>query len=206
MLFIDIFFCDYLIVVFIFNVIMWYMVFFVFFGNVIVIIYIVFFLKKKVFIIYFILILNLSFVDLLMGVYFFIIVIVNLRYIGMYGLMDYVWRYSWLCILVGILVMVFSEMLVFMVFLIIVDCFLVIKYFILKICLMKRGVIGLCVFIWFILWFLVIFLLLIYENFYFKFGICILLLFFVFRKIGWRYLMMIFVGMNVMLFIGIFIG
>nr|XP_034304474.1 G-protein coupled receptor GRL101 [Crassostrea gigas] len=198
--------CDHLIAVPILNVTMWYMALFALFGNIIVIIYTVSSLKKKVSITYFVLTLNLSFADLLMGVYLFIIAIVNLRYTGTYGLIDYAWRHSWLCTLAGILATVSSETSAFTVFLITVDRFLAIKYSISKTCLTKRGVIGLCAFIWLTSWLLATLPLLIYENFYSKSGICISLPLSVFRKTGWRYSMMIFVGMNAMLFTGILIG
>lgn len=198
--------CDHLIAVPILNVAIWYMALFALFGNIIVIIYIVSSLKKKVSITYFILTLNLSFADLLMGVYLFIIAMVNLRYTGTYGLMDYTWRHSWLCTLAGILATVSSETSAFIVFLITVDRFLAIKYSISKIRLTKRGAIGLCAFIWLTSWLLATLPMLIYENFYSKSGICISLPLSVLRKTGWRYSMIIFVGLNALLFIGILIG
>lgn len=78
---------------------------------------------------YFIFIINLNWVDFIMGIYLFIIVIVNLVYNGCYGLEDFVWRNSYYCMFVGILVIVFSEIFVFLVFFIIMDRFIVIKFF-----------------------------------------------------------------------------
>lgn len=105
---------------------------------------------------YFIFIINLNWVDFMMGIYLFIIVIVNLVYNGCYGLEDFVWRNSYYCMFVGILVIVFSEIFVFLVFFIIMDRFIVIKFFFLGRGFIKNGVI----FLFFCFWFVVLFLVL----------------------------------------------
>lgn len=76
---------------------------------------------------------NLSILDLLMGIYLFIIVVVDLEYWNKYGLNDSKWWFSNICIVVGLLVIIFSEVFVFFVFLIIVERFIVFKYLFLSV-------------------------------------------------------------------------
>ena len=198
--------CEHLIAVPVLNVAIWYMALLALFGNISVMVYILAYFRKKVPASYFILTLNLSCADLLMGVYLFIIAIVNLHYTGYYGLQDYAWRHSWLCTLAGILATVSSEASALIVFLITVDRFLAIKYSISDKRITKTGVIVLCFCVWLISLFLATFPLAYFDNFYSKSGVCISLPLSVIRKTGWRYSMAIFVGINALLFTGILIG
>lgn len=61
-----------------------------------------------------------------MGIYLYIIVGVNLRFSGCYGFEDEGWRYSYICIVVGVLVIFLSEVFVLFVFLIIIDRIIII--------------------------------------------------------------------------------
>lgn len=56
----------------------------------------------------------------------FIIVGVNLKFSGCYGFEDEGWRYSYICIVVGVLVIFLSEVFVLFVFLIIIDRIIII--------------------------------------------------------------------------------
>ncbi|CAK8690636.1 unnamed protein product [Clavelina lepadiformis] len=56
-----------------------------------------------------ILVLNLAFADLLMGIYLLIICIKSIEYSGSYCFFDFQWRTSWLCIAVGSLAFISSE-------------------------------------------------------------------------------------------------
>lgn len=179
------------------------------FGNVIGLLYRVLVLKLKVVMFFVIYFLNLGFVDFLMGVYLYIIVGVNLIFSGCYGIEDELWRYSVVCIFVGVLVIIFSEVFVFFVFCIMIDRIFIICFFFLEfkinICIVR----FVFILVWFVFFFLVLILLFGYDYFdgyYFSFGICILLLLFVFCKFGWEYFMIIFVGVNFVFFIGILLG
>ncbi|XP_062590173.1 G-protein coupled receptor GRL101-like [Saccostrea cucullata] len=203
--------CDYLIAVPILNVAIWYMALFALFGNLTVLFYNAFHLKSKTQTSYLILTINLSCADLLMGVYLFIIAIVNLDYTGRYGLMDYTWRHSYLCILAGIIATVSSEASVFTVFLITVDRFLAIKYTISEKRITKKGAIFICFCIWTLSLLIATLPLLpfptsFFNEFYSQSGVCISLPLSVIRKVGWQYSMIIFVGLNTVLFIGILSG
>lgn len=99
------------------------------FGNVIGLLCRVLVLKLKVVMFFVIYFLNLGFVDFLMGVYLYIIVGVNLIFSGCYGIEDELWRYSVVCIFVGVLVIIFSEVFVFFVFCIMIDRIFIIYFF-----------------------------------------------------------------------------
>ncbi|XP_061186566.1 G-protein coupled receptor GRL101-like [Saccostrea echinata] len=203
--------CDYLIAVPILNVAIWYMAPLALLGNLTVLFYNLFHLKSKTQASYLILTINLSCADLLMGVYLFIIAIVNLEYAGKYGLMDYTWRHSYLCILAGIVATVSSEASVFTVFLITVDRFLAIKYTISEKRISRRGAIFICLFIWTLSLLMATlpvfpFPTSFFDEFYSQSGVCISLPLSVIRKVGWQYSMIIFVGLNTFLFIGILTG
>lgn len=203
--------CDYLIAVPVLNVAIWYMALLALFGNLSVLVYNLFYFRNRAPVSYFILTVNLSCADLLMGVYLYIIAIVNLQYTGSYGVMDYTWRHSWLCTLAGIIATVSSEASAFIVLLITVDRFLAIRYFISEKRITKRRLIFLCVGVWVLSVLIAIvpvlpFPVSFFESFYSQSGICISLPLSVIRKDGWQYSMAIFVGLNAILFLGILIG
>lgn len=122
----DIFLCNNLIDILLFSIFIWYIVFLVVFGNFFGLFYRGFNLKFRSFFFFVIYFINLSIVDFLMGVYMFIIVGVNLRFSGCYGFEDEGWRYSYICIVVGVLVIFLSEVFVLFVFLIIIDRIIII--------------------------------------------------------------------------------
>lgn len=122
----DIFLCNNLIDILLFSIFIWYIVFLVVFGNFFGLFYRGFNLKFRSFFIFVIYFINLSIVDFLMGVYLYIIVGVNLKFSGCYGFEDEGWRYSYICIVVGVLVIFLSEVFVLFVFLIIIDRIIII--------------------------------------------------------------------------------
>lgn len=122
----DIFLCNNLIDILLFSIFIWYIVFLVVFGNFFGLFYRGFNLKFRNFFFFVIYFINLSIVDFLMGVYLYIIVGVNLRFSGCYGFEDEGWRYSYICIVVGVLVIFLSEVFVLFVFLIIIDRIIII--------------------------------------------------------------------------------
>ncbi|XP_061170411.1 G-protein coupled receptor GRL101-like [Saccostrea echinata] len=201
--------CEQLIAVPPLNVAIWYIALIASFGNMTVFLYNASNFNSKKAGAYHILTLNLSCADFLMGVYLYTIAIINLHYTGQYGLNDYVWRHSTICTLSGIIATLSSEVSAFIVLLITMDRFIAVKYPFSDFKLTrKKGSVLL-----FIALTLSLFLALIplipdpnLENFYAQSGICVSLPLSITRKSGWQYSMIVYVGINFLLFLGILVG
>ncbi|XP_061189737.1 relaxin receptor 1-like [Saccostrea echinata] len=203
--------CNNLIAVPILNVGIWYIALFAAFGNFFVFWYKMVYLKRQSAQAHFILTTNLNWADFLMGVYLFIIAIANLVYNGRYGLEDYSWRNSYFCTIAGILATLSSETSTFLVFLITLDRFIAIKFPFSGKGLTRSRAIILSMCSWFISLFLSILPIIpmqskFFEGYYARSGICISLPLSVVKKSGWQYSMAVFIGLNFLLFMGIFIG
>ncbi|XP_048743617.1 G-protein coupled receptor GRL101-like [Ostrea edulis] len=201
--------CDSLIAVPVLRVIIWYMALLAFFGNGIVLLYHILGYKRNGSKSYIILTMNLSCADLLMSIYLFIIGIANIILSGKYGVSDHAWRHSVACTVAGIIATLSSEVSAVIVFLIMFDRFIAIKYPFSRLRLKARS----ASFVSFFAWALSLVLTLLplssmpfFEDFYAQSGICISLPLSVIRKPGWEYSMILFVGLNFILFLGIFVG
>lgn len=201
--------CDSLIAVPVLNVAIWYIAAVAAFGNISVLIYNIKHLKKKSAGAYYILTINLSCADFLMGVYLFIIAITNLHYSGRYGLSDYQWRHSIACTISGIIATLSSEVSAFIVFLITLDRFIAVKYPFSNFKLTRKTSLHFLLTAWILSILLALIPLLPsvnLDNFYAQSGICIYLPLSASRRSGWEYSMIMFVGVNFLLFLGILIG
>ncbi|XP_062571340.1 relaxin receptor 1-like isoform X2 [Saccostrea cucullata] len=203
--------CNNLIAVPILNVGIWYIALFAAFGNFVVFWYKMVYLKRQSAQAHFILTTNLNWADFLMGVYLFILAIANLVYNGRYGLEDYSWRHSYVCTIAGILATMSSETSTFLVFLITLDRFIAIKFPFSGKGLTRNRAIILCIGSWLISLFLSILPIIpmqskFFEGYYARSGICISLPLSVVKNSGWQYSMAVFIGLNFLLFLGIFIG
>jgi leucine-rich repeat-containing G protein-coupled receptor 7 len=200
--------CENLIAVPVLNVAIWYLALLSLFGNIIVLVYNTYKLKDKTSA-YYVLTINLGCADFLMGVYLFIIAITNLYYSGRYGLSDYYWRHSIGCTIAGIIGTLSSEASAFTVFLITLDRFIVVKYPFSNMKLTAKSAFILCLICWLvgiIMSVIPLFPGIGLDDFYAQSGVCISLPLSVIRKPGWEYSMIIFVGLNFFLFLGIFVG
>ncbi|XP_062570284.1 G-protein coupled receptor GRL101-like [Saccostrea cucullata] len=200
--------CDQLINVPILNVGIWYIALLATFGNIVAFIS-SFTTFQKTTISYFTFCRNLSVADFLMGLYLYIIAIMNLVYIGNYGLNDYAWRHSGLCKFAGILATTSSEASTLFVLLITIDRVISIKYPFFQ---RQRGfTLGLTLLSWVVAIFISVAPILLEEvpffaDFYSKSPICISLPLSVRRQTGWQYSMVIFVGFNFIIFLAIAVG
>ncbi|XP_056009348.1 G-protein coupled receptor GRL101-like [Ostrea edulis] len=136
---------------------------------------------------------------------------VNLVYTGRYAFEDHSWRQSVLCSVSGVLATVSSESSSFFVSLITMDRILAIKYPLSSRRLTKVGGILLAVLAWTISLSLALFPILpmgfsSFEGFYAQTAICIYLPLSVQRRPGWQYSMVVFVGINFIIFLGILVG
>ncbi|XP_062599107.1 G-protein coupled receptor GRL101-like [Saccostrea cucullata] len=201
--------CENLIAVPVLNVLIWYIALIAAFGNIAVLIFNVEKSKGKKAGAYYILAMNLGCADFLMGVYLFIIAFINLRYTGDYGMNDYVWRHSYICTLAGIMATLSSEVSAFVVLFITLDRLIIVKYPFSDAKLTKKKAHLLMPTVWMLSAFLSIFPLIPntgLENFYAQSGICVSLPLSVIRRSGWEYSMIVFVGINFLLFLGILVG
>lgn len=201
--------CEHLIAVPVLNVAIWYLALLSAFGNIIVFVYNSYNLKSKKAGAYYVLTINLGCADFLMGVYLFTIALTNLYYTGNYGLSDYYWRHSIGCTMTGIIGTLSSEVSAFTVFLITLDRFIVVKYPFSDMKLTAKRAFILCLISWLvgvILSVIPLFPGIGLDGFYAQSGVCISLPLSVIRKSGWEYSMIIFVGLNFFLFLGIFVG
>ncbi|XP_048775315.2 G-protein coupled receptor GRL101-like [Ostrea edulis] len=158
---------------------------------------------------YTVLIVNLSLADFLMGIYLNILAITNQMYTGMYGLADYRWRHSVTCTVSGIIATLSSETSVLMVFLITLDRFIAVKYPFSKLLFSVKTASMMSLVAWafsFVLSLIPLLPVPGFEDFYAQSGICISLPLSAVRKSGWEYSIIIFVGLNFFLFLGILIG
>ncbi|XP_061170412.1 G-protein coupled receptor GRL101-like [Saccostrea echinata] len=191
------------------NVAIWYLALMAGFGNIIAFLYNVNYVRSDDAGAYHFLMLNLSCADFLMGVYLYIIAIINLHYTGEYGLNDNVWRHSTLCTLSGIIASLSSEASAFIVLLITMDRFIAVKYPFSDLKLTRRGASVLLIIAWSVSLFLALIPLIpdpSLENFYAQSGICVSLPLSITRKSGWQFSMIVYVGINFFLFLGIVVG
>ncbi|XP_048775314.2 G-protein coupled receptor GRL101-like [Ostrea edulis] len=201
--------CDNLIDVSLLSVTIWYIAFMATFGNFVVLTYNVHYLKNMPPDKYTVFIVNLSLADFLMGIYLNILAIINQMYTGRYGLADYAWRHSVTCTVSGIIATLSSEASALMVFLITLDRFIAVKYPFSKLLFSVKTASILSLVAWvFSLVLSLIPLLPVpdFKDFYARSGICISLPLSAVRKSGWEYSMIIFVGFNFFLFLGILVG
>ncbi|XP_048778316.2 G-protein coupled receptor GRL101-like [Ostrea edulis] len=201
--------CENLINVPVLSVTIWYIALLATFGNFLVLLYNVYNFKNMSSKKYTIFTINLSLADFLMGVYLYIVAITNLIYTGRYGLSDYTWRHSAACTVTGIIATLSSEASALTVFLITLDRFIAVKYPFSNLKFSIKTASILSVLAWVISLLLSLIPLLplpIFKDFYAQSGICISLPLSVKRRTGWEYSMIIFVGFNFFLFLGILVG
>ncbi|XP_062615152.1 G-protein coupled receptor GRL101-like [Saccostrea cucullata] len=200
--------CENLISAPVLNVAIWYIAFLATVGNIIALICSTSTFKRSSFA-YFIFSRNLSVADFLMGIYLYIIAITNLVYTGRYGFEDYSWRHSFLCTFAGILATVSSEASALFVLMITIDRVVAIKNPFSR--RNKVWVIGSSALAWVIAFSLAVFPVLplklsMFEDFYAQSPVCISLPLSVHRQLGWQYSMVIFIGLNFLIFLGIIFG
>ncbi|XP_062593760.1 relaxin receptor 1-like [Saccostrea cucullata] len=201
--------CENLIAAPVLNVAIWYIALIAVFGNVLVLIYHLINLKNKRAGVNSILMIGLSFADLLMGIYLYVIAITNLHYTGQYGLKDHGWRHSLICIVSGIIATLSSEASVFIVLLITLERYIVVKYPHSEYKFTRKSTILFLIISWTLSLLLALIPLLPdtdLESFYTQSGVCISLPLSVVKKSGWMYSMVVFVGINFLLFLGIIVG
>ncbi|XP_062577814.1 uncharacterized protein LOC134239664 [Saccostrea cucullata] len=201
--------CDHLIAVPVLNVAVWYIALVAAFGNLNVLLLNIGHIRSSKAGTYYLLTISLSCADFLMGLYLYIIAVTNLHYSGQYGLNDYNWRHSSTCKFSGVIATLSSEVSAFIVLLITLDRFLAIKYPFSGFKFTKRSAAIVVVTVWSVSLLLALIPLLPVadlDNFYAQSGICISLPLSVFRKSGWEYSMIVFVGINFILFLGILVG
>jgi hypothetical protein len=201
--------CDNLIDVPILTIGIWYIALMAFFGNFFVSSYRLLTINKRTISSQMILTLNLSLADLLMGIYLFILAGANFHYIGTYGFNDYKWRHSTTCSLAGTLSTLSSEASASFVLLITMDRVIAIKYPFSSWKFTPKKSTLFCSVVWVIC---LIFAAVplsdegYFRGYYSSSSICISLPLSTRRKPGWQYSMMLFVGLNFLIFMGILIG
>ena len=203
--------CNNLIDVPLLSTLIWYMALFAVFGNLSGLIYrsSVFKFNSKSCTSFVMFSINLGTADLLMGIYLFIIAGANLTFSGRYGLVDESWRHSHVCTIAGVLATLSSEASVLFVFLITVDRILIIRFPFSNLRKRKWVTKLLCTLVWTIsltLSFLPLLGSEYFSGYYSSSSICISLPLSVNRKPGWEYSLIIFVGANSAIFIGILLG
>lgn len=191
------------------SVIIWYIAFLAVFGNVLGPFYRIFVLKPKAITSFVIYSINLGFADFLMGVYLYIIAGANLKFNGRYGFEDDSWRQSSVCTFAGVLATLSSEASALFVLAITVDRIVLIRnpFSEVRVNTCVAKLVSLLV--WFISLLLAVTPLFgndYFNGYYSSSGICISLPLSVQRKPGWEYSMIIFVGANFIIFIGILFG
>ncbi|XP_062588314.1 G-protein coupled receptor GRL101-like [Saccostrea cucullata] len=128
-------------------------------------------------------------------------------YSGKYGFEDFHWRHSKLCIFAGVLATVSSEASALFVSLITFDRILAITRPFSNPHLVARRAILLSALAWIVSLVLALCPLFIpLEDFYAQTAICIYLPLSVKRQSGWEYSMVVFIGFNFILFLGILVG
>lgn len=143
-----------------------------------------------------------------MGVYLLIIVVVDSYYRGEYIIFDRLWWKSELCKFVGFIFMFFSELFVFMFIVIILDCLICIIFLLKLKCLGIKQVfvVMLCIWIVVIVFFgILLFGLDYFDNFYGRFGVCLVFYIMLDKLKGWEYFVFVFFVLNFLFFLVIFI-
>ncbi|XP_061196140.1 uncharacterized protein LOC133204428 [Saccostrea echinata] len=154
-----------------------------------------------------ILVLNLSFSDLLMGVYLFIIAVADMKYRNNYGFNDSQWRSSNICTVAGLLATVSSEASVIFVFLITLERLLALKYpFSTELLRKKKHKFVISAMVWLMTILLAASPISVYPDFYSRSTVCISLPLTAERVAGWEYAIFVFIGFNLIIFIAIVIG
>ncbi|XP_056018012.1 uncharacterized protein LOC125671577 [Ostrea edulis] len=185
----------------------WYMAFFSLIGNTYVIYYRIKETLGRNNKLQGVFILNLSFSDLLMGVYLYIIAVADLEYRNIYGFKDSEWRSSIACTIAGLLATISSEASVLFVFLITVERYLALKYPFSEGFLKKRkGIYGITIIVWIITFIFAVFPLSVYPDFYSRSTVCISLPLTAERVQGWEYSTFVFIGFNLLIFIAVVVG
>lgn len=201
--------CENLIDVPILTVGIWYIALMAFFGNFFVSSYRLLTISKRTVSSQTILTLNLSLADLLMGIYLFILAGANFKYIGTYGFNDARWRHSGTCSLAGTLSTLSSESSASFILLITMDRVIAIKYPFSSWKFTPKKSTLFCSVVWVSC---LIFAVVPLSNegyfhgYYSSSSICISLPLSIRRKPGWEYSMILFVGINFLIFLGILIG
>lgn len=201
--------CSNLIDIPLLSTLIWYIALLAVFGNLFGPFYRGFNLKSKHLSSFVIFSVNLSVADFLMGIYLYIIASANLRFAGRYGLEDETWRHSHTCTIAGVLATLSSEASALFVLLITIDRILIIKYPFSN--LQRSGRVSKIVssLVWIsslLLSLLPLFGIEYFNGYYASSGICISLPLSVQRRPGWEYSMIIFVGANFVIFVGILLG
>ncbi len=152
---------------------------------------------------------NLALGDLLMGIYMLLIASVDVYYRGQYMLHDQDWRHSNLCRLAGFLSTLSSELSVLTLTVITIDRFLSIKFpFKIKRLGMKEALVAMVT-----LWLVVLLLAALplfpipyFENFYGRSGVCLALHITPEKPSGWEYSVFVFLALNAVSFLLIFVS
>ena len=179
-------------------------------GNVFVIIYRSIKQRNSKMTTYNLLVLQLSFSDMLMGVYLTVIAIMNTLFSGQYGFEDKQWRYSCLCTFCGVVATLSSEASAMFILYITVDRAVAISnpFSILSF----NGKTRYCIIG--IIWTMAILISVIpvidtntfHGSFYARSSVCISLPLTKHEGRGWTYAFIIFIGLNFMLFLGVAVG
>ncbi|XP_062576818.1 uncharacterized protein LOC134238715 [Saccostrea cucullata] len=185
----------------------WYVALFSFIGNLYVIYYRIRNTSKGWNNAHGIFVLNLSFSDLLMGIYLFIIAVADMKYRNEYGFNDSQWRSSTTCTVAGLLATVSCEASVLFVSLITLERFLALKYpFSTEFLRKKKQKFVISVIVWLMTIFLAAFPISVYPDFYSRSTVCISLPLTAERVAGWEYATFVFIGFNLMIFIAVVVG
>ncbi|XP_056001675.1 G-protein coupled receptor GRL101-like [Ostrea edulis] len=201
--------CDHLIDTPFLGIVIWYIALVAVFGNLCGILFRYIMMKRKSMSSFALYSINLGVADFLMGVYLYILAGANLTFSGRYGFADEWWRHSPICTIAGVMATLSSETSALFVLLITIDRIHMIRSPFSK--LKENGRIPkfLSGLVWTFALLLSVLPLLwgdYFHDYYSGSGVCISLPLSVQRKPGWEYSMIIFVGANFLIFIGILIG
>ena len=148
---------------------------------------------------------NLSFADLMMGIYLIVLAVADATFRGQYAWKDYHWRHGIVCNLAGMLSLVASEGSVVFLFMITLDRLLVVKFPFGKIRISHKAAIIICLVSWLILCCiaLVPIVLSSYFNnmFYSRSAVCLALPLTSERPPGWEYSFAVFIVFNFGIFV-----
>ena len=175
-----------------------------FFGNTVSIVYRTVWNRKSLKLAYGLFVMNLSIADMLMGVNLIIIAVADVLYRGEYVLHDVGWRHGNLCKVCGCLSALSSEASVMFILCVTIDRFLVIKYPLGNTRISHGKANIMCGIVW-VLCLIIAFLPLLPDfshwQLYSASSVCIGLPLTNDKFPGWEYSMVIFVGLNLALFV-----
>ena len=153
---------------------------------------------------------NLAVSDLLMGVYLIIVTSADVHYRGNYMMNDDLWRKGWFCQLAGVIVTLSSETSVLFICLISIDRLLVVKFPFGEVRMKQRASWVLVSIAWIIGLFISTCPLMIERyfkgEFYSRSSVCLALPLTGDRPAGWLYSVLIFIGLNFVMFVLIAVG